>query len=297
MSTRSKDSLQIILQVVATHKQWVADTDIPEMRDRNLAYIREGLSHNNPGREANIADAVRRIGGVYGSTGIVDVAEGRLAVGWQNIHLACLYKSMAARIKLSLFERISKAPVRPTVPALELEATRFALCLSYGLVFDDEFSIRTFERGLRTILADATVVSKFHWHYHTIEPFVIALLDHSTLVKMPPECPASLIFGPYVDVFKKWHQPSAFGTIVDQMCDYHCSRMIERSTDEFRSEFTEVPFDLFPVEILALFLIRQRLGFQNPPIDHPLLESPYAKPIGNPANIHDDLLNDLEIAF
>ena len=42
-------------------------------------------------------------------------------------------------------------------------------------------------------------------------------------------------------------------------------------------EFSSLPFDAFPAEILAIYRIRQSLGLSIPPVDHQLLAPAWTK--------------------
>ncbi len=77
--------------------------------------------------------------------------------------------------------------------------------------------------------------------------------------------------GPYADLFRYWDDPTSIAGAIRKMCDYHCQNMIDKGLDE---EFDVAPFDLYPVEILAVYKIRERLGLETPIIEHPLLATP-----------------------
>jgi hypothetical protein len=98
---------------------------------------------------------------------------------------------------------------------------------------------------------------------------LVQKLDGRTL---PPDVQSHEL-GPYADILSTWDDPIALAGPLAKICDYHCQNMIDKGTDE---EFDIAPFDLYPVEILAIYKIRERLGLETPKIEHPLLATPIA---------------------
>jgi hypothetical protein len=55
-------------------------------------------------------------------------------------------------------------------------------------------------------------------------------------------------------------------------CDWHLEQT-HRNTDEATYEFNSITF-AYPIEILAVFRLRELIGLENPKLDHPLMNSP-----------------------
>ena len=73
------------------------------------------------------------------------------------------------------------------------------------------------------------------------------------------ECPASERGGR----FPISNCPFSLDEAISGVCDYHCEHTVDGSRGD---EFASGPFDLYPVEILAIYNIRERLGSEPPKI-------------------------------
>lgn len=78
-----------------------------------------------------------------------------------------------------------------------------------------------------------------------------------------------------------WREPDPekLQPILVNACDTHIERiaLTSRELDSGNFEFGS-PFEaVYPAEILAILNLRRSLGLQNPLIDHPLMDTPYAK--------------------
>jgi len=78
-----------------------------------------------------------------------------------------------------------------------------------------------------------------------------------------------------------WREPDPdkLAPILVAACDTHVQRiaLTSRELDSGNFEFGS-PFEaVYPAEILAILNLRRSLGLPNPPIDHPLMKTPYAQ--------------------
>ena len=89
----------------------------------------------------------------------------------------------------------------------------------------------------------------------------------------PPNMPA---LGAYGGLFANWNSPERLKASIAEACDYHVTRMSADTEIEYDiPEFGSQPYNVLPVEILALRAVRERLGLDTPFPSHPLLESPF----------------------
>lgn len=87
-----------------------------------------------------------------------------------------------------------------------------------------------------------------------------------------PQC------GVYEGLFKNWDDEEKLSASILEACDYHLSRTEENpATDYDIPEFEMRPYNVLPVEILALRVLRRNLGISTPWPDHPLLSSVFVK--------------------
>lgn len=74
-----------------------------------------------------------------------------------------------------------------------------------------------------------------------------------------------------------------------ELVDYHLE--VIENEDGHSREFDRSPYDIYPVEICAIYKVRERLGLKTPVIDHPLLNTPFANPPHEIRKNVDPLLN------
>lgn len=104
------------------------------------------------------------------------------------------------------------------------------------------------------------------------------------LVEFPPA-------GPYQEIFDCWEDPSGLGEAIGTACDYHIRRSREEGDSRFDvTEFSFRPYDVLPIEALALRRVRSWLGLETPFPSIELLESPLVKNLPEVIPASDDLL-------
>jgi len=267
-----------------------------EMRARNIDYVRNALPGWAGGREENITDSLSRLGTWQGVDGIAALERGALEHGWAHIHTAWLYEALALRLRISRFQKQHVLGRFRWPRSLQLEASSVALCLAFGLVFKREFEVSFFGDALRVMLLDTTVVPDEYWQYHHLEPFLVQLLAlvRGEVLNVAGDYRRSL--GPYQAIIDRWGDVDGLREALFAACEYHCQRMQDES-DEFSEEFTGAPFDVVPAEIMAVYAVRRELGLATPEVDHPLYKAPYVCPVGSPADISDELLDQVEREF
>ena len=93
-----------------------------------------------------------------------------------------------------------------------------------------------------------------------------------------PDC------GPYNGLFSHWLQPDGLAASIAEACNYHVRRSVEVGEYKYDvTEFHREPYNVLPVEILALRQVRRRMGLDTPFPPHPLLDSPFV------SNLPDEL--------
>jgi hypothetical protein len=280
-------------------RQYLTSANEPsrlEMRARNIDYVRNALPGWAGGREENITDSLSRLGTWHGINGIAALEGGALEDGWTLIHTAWLYEALALRLHISRFQKQRGLGPFGWPRSLEREASSVALCLAYGQVFKREFEVSFFGDALRVMLLDTTVVPDEYWQYHHLEPFLVQLLAlaRGEVLNLARDYRRSL--GQYQAIIDRWGDADGLREALFAACEYHCQRM-EDESEEFRAEFIAAPFDVVPAEIMAVYAVRRELGLATPEVDHPLYKAPYVCPVGSPADISDELLDQVEREF
>ena len=93
----------------------------------------------------------------------------------------------------------------------------------------------------------------------------------------------------YRDLLDSWDDDRAFADRLVAVADYHVEQAFDDSDDETQDFFHPL-YRLFPVEILAIKRVREEQGRSMPEIDHPLMQTPLAKPPKTLPSVQDDLL-------
>jgi hypothetical protein len=97
--------------------------------------------------------------------------------------------------------------------------------------------------------------------------------------------PAEVSLGPYQRIIDAWNGSGQELTeALASACDYHTRRCDHSGGED--GEFYHTLYDVFPAEILAIMRVRELLGLRSPTVDHPLMQTPLAKPQSpyDPAN-------------
>jgi hypothetical protein len=91
--------------------------------------------------------------------------------------------------------------------------------------------------------------------------------------------------GVFSAILQGWNDDSVMGKAILDVCDYHVAKLGKQDC-----EFEPYPYNIFPVELLALRAVRSKERLGTPDVAHPLLNSPlYADFHAGPLE-YDDLL-------
>ncbi len=78
--------------------------------------------------------------------------------------------------------------------------------------------------------------------------------------------------GIYQNVIDEWTNERGLADALEALCRYHLSNA-EDNGGAWDPEFKHAPFDLLPLEIHAIFQVRQQLGLTAPAVSSPLLSA------------------------
>jgi len=130
-------------------------------------------------------------------------------------------------------------------------------------------------------------ITPWSW-YHAVPRLVIALHRHLAGRKEVSD----LELGVYKSVFDQWDDQAGLQQALLGAANYHVANLRDKSNEDI-AEFTHPPVDIFPAELIAIQRVRETLRLETPPIDHPLMKTPFANP---PKDLHpepDELLNQV----
>lgn len=145
-------------------------------------------------------------------------------------------------------------------------------CVAHAIAFHEFHMADWLATRLVTSLDDLAFQT---WEVSRFGVFLLRLWAMYTRREIVLERPKIAELGIYQRVFDGWSDDDALRVAIREMCDYH----LEQSFDSHGyPEFTETPYELFPIDVLALEVIRKQMGLSTPRPDHPLLATPLANP-------------------
>lgn len=261
----------------AEMKAWAAKAENRSfMHDNSLStleavFISGGKDDLSVGR---VLTSLGLLAGWYGTNGALKVLESDRS-GWTLLQKATVLKAWRLQIYVDLFHSDHRKNKKGRVSARES-----ALCLAQALVLGgNELAVWCGER----LLNGQTNGSIRSW---SATPFPAFTLDLFRLWR--GDSPDSSTAAPYSGIISAIvvKSISEFTSSMLIACDYHLSRSMEGG-DEETPEFSDYPYPVFPVEILATLRVAHNLGWEVSPPPHPLLQSPLSDPILPPLQSFD----------
>jgi hypothetical protein len=120
------------------------------------------------------------------------------------------------------------------------------------------------------------------WEKRYFARFVMHLRHRASGQDVRPDFMAT---GPFQPVIDAWADPAALQRALSDVCAYH----LEPSGPMHSAGEFHVYYELIPIEIAFIRVIRANEGLETPAIDHPLLRTPFAR---IPEGPQYDLTND-----
>lgn len=164
-------------------------------------------------------------------------------------------------------------------------APDFALWIGHAIATHEDSFVDWF--GSRIVASCQNKDTKFvWWGQHRFPPFIATLYARwrNQSIEFGPE----VKLGVYQTLLDAWDSPKDISKALVDACDFHVKQA--RGED---GAFCHMPYDLAPFEILAIQRVRRDLGLPTPEIDHPLLQTPLARPPEQPPEFHDELLDKI----
>lgn len=244
------------------------------------------LDERKEGSSANIATRLGSLGAWHAQFGIDQVGKQNLNRGWQELARSIIYRLWDYRITMRLVE-LDERPNRPT----RVNPDKVGLNVLAALwVCADEHAKWLGSRYCAWLADDAYYGSSLYIK-NGFAGFACQLFctwaNRSHLAR--DECCPPL--GIYSQIFESWIGDEAgLERAVLAMCDFHVARMSENH-DRDIAEFSSTPYDIVPVEYLALQRVRYEMGLKTPKPKHPLLATPFVDPPEKLPDINDELLD------
>lgn len=206
--------------------------------------------------------------------------------GWRNFRHAAQCRFWLNRMSFLFYDASKKKRSQPTEQAFQSGLSwMFMLSVSPR---HDEARLLWFGERLDNSRHDNSI-SAWDWDHPTPR---LAIALHRYLAHGGEADLSDLELGVYAQIFDVWNEPTKLITALHAAADYHVQNLdLPPYSDEDIFEFTGAPYDIFPVEIHAIYRVRQRLGLETPRIDHPLMNTPFGNPPKDIPEVDDPLLN------
>jgi len=195
--------------------------------------------------------------------------------GWSNIHKAMALRAFSARVLA-----FRKTPFGV--------AQSLALVLVYGLAVGDEALARSMGETICRAVREGLVSD---YNQIGFEPFSLWLLSQAVGGEWAASFRAPEYGDAYAGIVKHWDDNLALGGALATALDAHIEHAIGRTGDDY-AQFPE-PFDICPVEVVAVQRVRQRLSLPVPTVDHILITWPMANLPTSPPPFPDNLVERL----
>jgi hypothetical protein len=182
------------------------------------------------------------------------------------------------RLRLTVFHRM---PRNSITPLLAVEA---ALLLAHALAIGDRRMAKWVGDRLIDGLSDGSMMGA---ETMSFEPFMMRV--HARWTKREIDWTKHKLgpLGVYRPVLNAWEDSAKLGKALADALDYHVRHSDLRS-DEEGPQFCSSPYADYPCEVVGLLRVRKEQGLEDCVVDHPLMDSPFAKPPASPPVVKED---------
>jgi hypothetical protein len=262
----SQRSTKRIAARLNDHREWLPRSEY--IYNRSVGEIRRAAFDPSLHSLRTMADAVRSLGYYCGARGLVKLQDG--IDGWADIAGALKAYLWSARLDSKSYYSFLPA-MRPQFRSGYLHRLPLTVCLlAYFVAVDEENPAHEVWSLFQNPLFDPDQRTADWWYERHFEPSFAALYARVRTQKIPLD-PSRWDLNIYAPILEQWEDDQAVAQALSRACDYHLNHM--QNTSHWDAEFDHPPFDLIPVEILAVQRLRGLSGLQTVPIDHPLAGS------------------------
>jgi hypothetical protein len=211
--------------------------------------------------------------------------------GWCRMRLGFLYRAWSIRCRYAMVDREQGNKGLTYTPLLHDREPQF---LMEAIATGDHACAHGLGRKVMANFQMHGGGDPLHFYSIPFQPFVFKLyllwIGEAFAFRNDIGRP----LGPFQPIIDRWEKKEDFAKALLELCDYHCEQTFGDEKRGVNTSFSWWPYNVFPVEILAIQRIRRDLGLPCPPIDHPLLKSPLVKvPIALPI-VSDNLLDRIK---
>ena len=280
-----------IQKLYKKHNEWLSNSqNIPA---REQEYLDKYLYDNNMNSLQHVADSLGFLASFYGKKGLVAINDG-ISSGWEDASKAIHYRYWALKIFCKTYSKTLFLKSLTGGPNLTNEMSIAGNLLAcFIAIGKDDMASFTFDLLVQMVSVKGVIDEK-HLQARRFEFFILWLYSISHNIRLPHNVKFSAL-GVYQEVINCWECEKGLESALMGLCNYHLANMVDYGGN-WDPEFKKSPFDLLPLEIRAIYVVREKMGLSTPNIAHPLLNTPAAS-VENLTIVPDQLINQVESVF
>lgn len=255
-----------IEKILERHRHWLSQSG--GMVAQELEYLEEDLACDSLEGLDNVSDSLGMLAVFHGIQGELAICAGDIS-GWEEVSRAMTYRYWGLMLRAKAFSKTSFLQGIRTVPNLTNQLSS-AGCLLAGFIVADRHdlaeSVADVLVGMLTV--DGTVDSGY-LKERRFEPFMLWLYSVYS-GGTAPVLIESMNLGIYQKVIDSWADEQKLVGVLEEVCQYHLANSEDKG-GAWDPEFKNPPFDLLPLEVVAILKVRQQIGLTSPAVTSPLL--------------------------
>ncbi|HAT42690.1 MAG TPA: hypothetical protein DCS87_13335 [Rheinheimera sp.] len=278
-------------KIIQHHRDWLVKSESRIPIEFN--YLKEDLSDGTLSALDNVSDSLGRLATYFGIKGILAVNDD-VQSGWEDISKSLNYRYWALKIRAKSFSKTAFLGGIKAIPNLTNQIGNAGCLLAAFVAMDRDDLAAPVADVLLGMLTIKGAVNSDHLRLRNFEPFMIWLYSVYSGENVNSEIVFSDL-GVYQRVIDSWDKSDELSFALDSLCEYHVSNATDAGGRR-DPEFKNPPFDLLPLEINAISVVRKKLGLEMPYVNHPLLSLKTSSADQIFIN-SDDLSDEVEIAY
>lgn len=261
-----------VAKMMKLHRNWMIP-GVEEFHQQLHEDLKTQLAEDSLSGLGTASDLLGMLATYQGIRGLIAVDDG-VETGWRDLANAILYRYWALRLRARSFSKTCFLRGIQYIPGLTNEMGN-AGCLLAGFIATDRAdlaaTIADLLLGMMTV--DGAVDARYR-EQRRFEPFMLWLYSKYSGDSDYAEIGAGDL-GIYRRLVDSWDNTGEFASALAEVCVYHLANNDDTGGD-WDPEFKNAPFDLLPLEIRAIEVVRQQQGLSTPGVKHPLLTAPSA---------------------
>ncbi|WP_233631250.1 MULTISPECIES: hypothetical protein [unclassified Pseudomonas] len=258
-------------RILEQQRHWLSQS--AGMVAQELEHLEEDLACESLEGLSNVCDSLGILSVCNGIQGEVSIRAGDTS-GWEDVSRAMMYRYWVLILRAKIFSNTSFLQNIRSAPNLTSQLSN-AGCLLAGFIAADRHDLaESVANVLVGMISVDGAVDPDYLKERRFEPFMLWLYSVYS-GESAPALIESMDLGVYKQVIDSWVDEQKLAGVLDAVCQYHLANSEDKG-GAWDPEFKNPPFDLLPVEIFAIFKVRQQCGLKSPAVANPLLSAEVA---------------------